>query len=202
MPDRGSDTRRWRIQVPGGAEIGSRLAGKKIVPGAFSGVIGRMPSAVQEPCLSVAVALVAHPDSTMDVGDASWAGVGVGGGGEVGRVSRPAVPPGGLAQCLVRTGTGCGLLPASTRSLIHSTRHRLIVLGLDGQRWRVCGLAASCCPMPPPLFPIGKPTCRTCCGNFILRFRNNQHSYPSYLDLTCGGHHRRDQHEGSCTWGH
>ena len=42
-----------------------------------------------------------------------------------GRVSRPAVPPGGLAQCRVgSTGSRCGRkLPlASTSSLIHFTR--------------------------------------------------------------------------------
>ena len=43
----------------------------------------------------------------------------------VGRVSRPAMPPGGFAQCSVgSTGRRCGrkLPPPSTSSLIHFTR--------------------------------------------------------------------------------
>ena len=99
--------------TPGRAETGCRLAREEVVPCALGGVVGRdVRRRGQVPRLGVAVALVADADGAVHVGhDRHRAGVRRGrpGFGEVGRVSRPSVPPGGLAQCSVgSTGSRWG----------------------------------------------------------------------------------------------
>src|SRR5215217_394837 len=108
--------------APGDAELGLRLAGEEVVPGALGGVAtGDVAGGGQEPGLGVAVALVADPGRAVQVGhDRHRTGVATRRGGER-RPRVAAVDPAG------RVGPVQGLIDGQqVRQVVAVDIHQLV----------------------------------------------------------------------------